>query len=136
MQQRHEEEQRLLVQLEEAAKLYRAEHAAQKARREVEEKAQEKAKRQKVVEKEERKRRMMMYLQWLWNKVLEEEVTLLEETEGSQVTGSKCKKIAPGDKEEQWSSKKAKGKQQGKYRRGATVKMGGTNTCERCVSTR
>jgi len=39
MQRRHEEEQQLLVQLEEAAKLCRAEHMAQKARREVEEKA-------------------------------------------------------------------------------------------------
>jgi len=39
MQQRHEEEQWLLAQLEEAAKLCLAEHIAQKARREVEEKA-------------------------------------------------------------------------------------------------
>ena len=39
MQRRHEEEQQLLVQLEEAAKLHRAEHAAQKARREAKEKA-------------------------------------------------------------------------------------------------
>jgi len=34
MQQRHKEEQRLLVQLEEAAKLHRAERMAQKARKE------------------------------------------------------------------------------------------------------
>ena len=39
IQWRHEEEQQLLVQLEEVAKLYQAEHVAQKARREVEEKA-------------------------------------------------------------------------------------------------
>jgi len=39
IQQRHKEEQWLLAQLEEAAKLHQAEHAAQKARREVEEKA-------------------------------------------------------------------------------------------------
>ena len=45
MQQRHKEEQRLLTQLEEVAKLCWAEHAAQKARREVEEKAQEEAER-------------------------------------------------------------------------------------------
>jgi len=45
MQRRHEEEQRLLVQLEEVAKLCWAEHAAQKARREAEEKAQKEAKR-------------------------------------------------------------------------------------------
>jgi len=38
IQQRHEEEQWLLVQLEEVVKLCWAEHVAQKARREVEEK--------------------------------------------------------------------------------------------------
>ena len=38
MQPRHEEEQQLLVQLEEAVKLHWAEHTAQKARREVEKK--------------------------------------------------------------------------------------------------
>ena len=45
MQQRHKEEQRLLVQLEEVAKLCQTEHMAQKARREAEEKAWEEAKR-------------------------------------------------------------------------------------------
>ena len=39
IQQRHEKEQWLLKQLEEAAKSCWAEHAAQKAKREVEEKA-------------------------------------------------------------------------------------------------
>jgi len=39
IQQRHEEEQWLLVQLEEVVKLCWAEHVAQKARREVEEKS-------------------------------------------------------------------------------------------------
>jgi len=39
MQRRHKEEQQLLVQLEEAAKLRWAEHVAQKARSEAEEKA-------------------------------------------------------------------------------------------------
>ena len=117
------------------AKLCWAEHVAQKARREVEEKAQEEAERQRVVEEEERKRRTIEYLQWLQNEVLEEEATLLEGTEVFQVVGSKCKDIAAGDKEEQWPSKKAKGKQQGKYRRGATVKIGGANPCKRYVCT-
>jgi len=45
MQQRHEEQQQLLVQLKEVAKLCRAEHVAQKARKEVEEKAWEEAER-------------------------------------------------------------------------------------------
>jgi len=39
IQQRHEEEQWFLVQLEEVVKLCWAEHVAQKARREVEEKS-------------------------------------------------------------------------------------------------
>jgi len=105
---------------------------AQKTKREAEKKAQEKAERQRVVKEEERKRRMMEYLQQLWDKVLEEEVTLLEGAEGSQVMGSKHKKIAAGDKEGQQPSKKARGK----YHRDATVKMGGSNPCERCVCTR
>jgi len=62
IQWRHEEEQRLLTQLEDAAKLRQAEHVAQKARREVEEKAREEAERQRVAEEEERKKRMMEYL--------------------------------------------------------------------------
>jgi len=62
MQQRHEEKEQLLAQLEEAAKLHQAECMAQKARREVEAKAKEEAKRQRVAEEEERKKRMMEYL--------------------------------------------------------------------------
>jgi len=46
MQWRYKEEQRLLAQLEEAAKLHRAEHTAQKTRRKVEEKAWKEAERQ------------------------------------------------------------------------------------------
>jgi len=45
MQQRHKEEQQLLTQLEEVAKLRWAGHVAQKARREAEEKAQKEAER-------------------------------------------------------------------------------------------
>jgi len=134
MQQRHEEEQQLLAQLEEAVKLRRAECAAQKARREVEAKAKEEAERQRVTKEKERKKRTMEYLQQLRDKVLEEEATLLEGAEGSQVMGSKRKEIAAGDKEMQRPSKKARGKQPGKYHRGAAVKMGGANPCERCVS--
>jgi len=68
--------------------------------------------------------------------VLEEEAALLEGAEGSQATGSKCKEVAAGDGKEQQPSKKARGKQLGKYRRGATVKMGGATPCERYVCTR
>jgi len=77
----------------------------------------------------------MKYLQRLWDKVLEEEAALLEGAEGSQAVRSKRKEVITGDEEEQWPSKKARGKQPGKYRGGATVKMGGANLCERCVST-
>jgi len=89
MQQRHEEEEQLLAQLEEAAKLCRAERTAQKARRKAEAKAKKEAERQRVAEKEERKKRTMEYLQQLWDEVLEEEAALLERAEGSQVAGSK-----------------------------------------------
>ena len=56
--------------------------------------------------------------------MLEEEATLLEGAEGSQIIGSKCKEVTAGDEEEQWPSKKARGKQPGKYCGGVTVKMG------------
>ena len=68
--------------------------------------------------------------------MLEEEATLLEGAERSQVVGSKYKEVAAGDEEEQQPSKKARGKQPGKYCGGAAVKMGGSNLCERCVCTR
>jgi len=60
MQWRYEEEEQLLIQLEEAAKLCWAEHVAQKARREA-----EKAKRQKVAEEKKKKKKTLEYLQQL-----------------------------------------------------------------------
>ena len=83
MQWWHEEKQQSLLQLQEAAKACHAEHTAQKARREVEAKAKKEAERQRVVEEKERKKRTMEYLQWLWDKVLEKETTLLERAEES-----------------------------------------------------
>jgi len=65
IQWRHKEEQQLLLQLEEVVRLYRAEHTAQKARREVEEKTREEAERQRVAEEEKKKKRMSEYLQQL-----------------------------------------------------------------------
>ena len=127
------EERLLLLRLQKAAEACRTEHAAQKARREAEARAKEEAKRQRVAEEEERKKRTREYLQRLQDEVLEEEAALLEGAEGSQVMGSKHKEIATGNEEEQQPSKKARGKQPGKYRGGATVKMGGTTPCERCV---
>ena len=67
--------------------------------------------------------------------MLEEEATLLEGAERSQVVGSKYKEVAAGDEEEQWPSKKARVKQPGKYCGGTTVKIGGSNPCKRCVYT-
>jgi len=58
--------------------------------------------------------------------VLEKEAALLEGAEGSQIAGSKQKEVAAGDEEVQQPSKKARGKQPGKYRGGA-MKMGGAN---------
>ena len=66
--------------------------------------------------------------------MLEEEATLLEGAERSQVIESKHKEIAARNKKVQQPSKKAKGKQPEKYYGGAAVKMGGANSCERCVS--
>jgi len=68
--------------------------------------------------------------------VLEEEAALLEGAEGSQVMGSKRKEVTARNEEGQRPSKKARGKQLGKYRRNAIVKMGGANPCEKCVSAR
>ena len=67
---------------------------------------------------------MMEYLQQLRDEVLEEEAALLEGAEGSQVAGSKCKEVTTRDEKVQWPSKKARGKQPGKYRGGAAMKMG------------
>ena len=68
--------------------------------------------------------------------MLEEEATLLEGAEGSQVTGSKHKEVTAGDEEVQWPFKKARGKQPEKYHRGAAVKIEGSNPCERYVCAR
>ena len=55
--------------------------------------------------------------------MLEEETALLKGAEGSQIVGSKYKKIATRDEEGQWPSKKSRGKQQRKYCGGTAVKM-------------
>ena len=68
--------------------------------------------------------------------MLEKETALLKGAEGSQVAGSKQKKVTARDEDVQWPSKKARGKQPGKYRRSAIAKIGGANLCERYMSTR
>jgi len=66
--------------------------------------------------------------------VLEEETALLEGAEESQVMRSKRKEVATRDKEVQQPSKKARGKQLGKYHEDTTVKIEGVNPCERYMS--
>ena len=73
------------------------------------------------------------YIQQLWNEVIAEDTTFLENTEGSQITGSKHKKIPLGDDIDCQPSKKAKEKQPTRYQGDNSVKMGDTNHCERCV---
>jgi len=68
--------------------------------------------------------------------MLEKETVLLENAEGSQVVESKYKEVTTRNKKRQRPSKKAKEKQQGKYCRNTTIKMGDANPYERCVSTR
>ena len=99
IQRRHEEEQQLQAQLEEAAEAFHVECAAQKVRKVVEAKARKKAKKKRLVE-EKKKKKQMEYLQQLWDKVLAENTTLLEDTGGSQVTGTKCKKVNSEDNKE------------------------------------
>ena len=81
----------------------------------------------------------MEYLQQLRDEVLAKNITLLADTETFQVIGSKQKEItniSSKDEMEQWSPKKTKGKQLGKYCRNTTVKMGSVNPCEKCIHTR
>ena len=91
------EQQQSLLWLQGAVEAYYAEHVAQKARREVEAKTKEETKKWRIVEEKKK----LEYIQQLQDKVLEEEVALLEGAEGSQVAESKCKKIATRDEEGQ-----------------------------------
>ena len=63
----------------------------------MKEKAWEKAERQRVAEEEKKKKKMLEYLQWLWDEVLEKEAALLKGAERSQVIGSKHKEVATRD---------------------------------------
>ena len=73
-----------------------AEHVAQKARREVEAKAKEETKKWRIVKEKKKK---LEYIQWLWDKVIVEDTTLLKGSERSQVAESKYKEVASRDKE-------------------------------------
>ena len=78
---------------------YHVECMAQKARREVEAKAKEEAKRRRIVEKKKKKKKKLEYIQQLQDKMIVENATLLEGTEGSQGMGSEHKKVVSRNKE-------------------------------------
>ena len=59
---------------------------------------------------EKKKKKWLEYLQQLWDEVLVKDAIFLEGTEGSQITGSKCKEVSLGDEEGWQPSKKAKEK--------------------------
>jgi len=84
--------------LEETVEACYVEHIAQKARKVVEAKIREEAEKRRLVEEKKKKKRLE-YLQQLQDEVLVEDATLLESAEGSQIVGSKHKKITLGDKE-------------------------------------
>jgi len=65
--------------------------------------------KQRLVE-EEKKKKQLEYLQQLQDKVLVENNVLLEDTEGSQIIGSKYKEVVSRDEERQQPSKKTRGK--------------------------
>jgi len=109
--------------LQEAVEVHCTERAAQKARREMKAKAKEEAEKQRIVEKKKK----LEYIQQLQDEVLEKEAALLEGAKGSQVVESKCKEVTVEDEEGQWPSKKARGKQPGKYCIGTIAKIGGSN---------
>jgi len=90
--------------LQEAVEACYAEHAAQKAKREVEAKAKKEAKKQRIVEKKKK----LEYIQQLWDEVIAEDTALLEGSEGFQVAGFKHKKVVSGDKEEHQPLRKLK----------------------------
>ena len=73
----------------------------------MEAKAKKEAKKQKIMEEKKKK---LEYIQQLQDKVIVEDAVLLEGSEGSQVTRSKCKKVIFKDKKEYWPLKKAKGR--------------------------
>ena len=101
----------------------------------VEAKVREEAKKKRLAEKKKKKKRLE-YIQQLQDEVLVKDAALFEGTEGSQITGSKCKEYTLGDEEGQWLSKKAKEKQPRRYYRDTGVKMEGAILYKRCVCTR
>ena len=135
MQRRHKKEQWLQICLEEVVKACYIEYAAQKVRKAVKAETREKAKKRRLVEKKNKKKQMK-YLQRLWDKVLAEDTTFLGGPKGFQAIGSKCKEVTLGNKEKQQPSKKAKGKQLGRYCRDIGVKIRGVNLYKRYMHTR
>jgi len=100
----------------------------------VEAKVREKAERKRIIEqKKKKKKRTLNYLQQLQNEVLAENTTFLESAEGSQIIESKHKEIPLENDRDCQPSKKTKEKQLTRYYRDNRIKIGGANSCERCV---
>ena len=114
--------QQFLLYLQEAVEACHIEYVAQKARREVEAKAREETKKQRITQEKKKK---LEYIQQLQDKMI------AEDTEKSQVMGSKCKEVTSRDEEGYQLSKKAKEK----YHSVATVKMERSNLYERYICT-
>ena len=109
-------------------------HAAQKVRK-MKTKVRKEAKKQRLAEKK-KKKKQLEYIQQLQDKILAKNATLLKDTERSQIIRSKHKEVSLGDDIDHWPSKKAKEKQLTRYYRDISVKIGGANSCERCVYAR
>ena len=104
IQKRYEEKQQLQACLEETVETCHIEYTAQKIRKVVKIKVRKKAKMRKKAKKqrlikEKKKKKQIEYLQQLQNKILVEDITLLEGTERFQITGSKYKEVTSGYKE-------------------------------------
>ena len=72
----------------------------------------------------------------LWDKVLEEDTTLLKGAEGLQIVGPKYKEASPEDNMNCQPSKKAKEKQPARYYGDNGVKMGSANSFDQYVHAR
>ena len=64
----------------------------------VKAKVREKAEKWKITE-EKKKKKWIEYLQQLWDKIVAEDIILLESTEGSQIMGTKYKEVNSEDEE-------------------------------------
>ena len=96
----------------------------------------EEAEKRRIAKEKKKKKRTLEYIQQLWDKMLAEDATLLEDTERSKVMGSKYKEVPLEEDIDCWPSKKAKGKQLARYHKDIRIKMESANLCERYMHVR